>query len=79
MKNKAICNGYEYENIISYDLQNNTEMIQFQRKLDTFLNWYDEADEIYEENSNGHLHFKINNIEIKCNIQKLSKRYRNII
>ncbi len=74
----AHCDGYRYDNVTTFDLQKSLDYYAFGKKLDTFIDWRDSADEVFENEESGHMHFEINGMEVWCNVQKLSDRFRNI-
>lgn len=74
----AYCDGHEYENVTTYDLQESLDYYAFGKKLELFTDWRDDAEEVYTVEDAGHMHYEINGMEVRCNVQELSKRYRNI-
>lgn len=74
----ALCDGHEYEHVTTYDLSEDLDRYAFGAKLDTFDQWYEDADEVFDEEDAGHRHFIYNGVEVRCNVQQVTKRLRNI-
>lgn len=72
------CDGYEYEHMTEYDLREAFDRFCFPKKLDTFINWRDDADEVHAEEEDGHMHYTIKDLEVKANVEEVSKRIRRI-
>lgn len=72
------CDGHEYENVTEYDLREDFDMFAFDKKLSLFMDWFDDADEVFEEEEGGHRHFHVGRLEVECNVEKESDRFRRL-
>ncbi|WP_157884870.1 hypothetical protein [Halorubrum aethiopicum] len=77
------CDGHRYENELAYDLRDDGDRLAFERKLDTFIEWFEDAQErsdgrVYVEDEAGHWVFRRGHTLIACNVEEVSKRDRRI-
>lgn len=72
------CDGHEYEIAREYDLREDFDRHAFSNRLDLFIDWFDDADEVFEYEEDGHRHFIVGRLEVKCNIEKVSDRIRRL-
>lgn len=78
MSGPYTCGGNEYRSKYRYDLREHLDRFAFEKKLDIFMGWFEEADEIMADKDSGHRHFIVGELEVECNIQKISDRFREV-
>ncbi|WP_088901316.1 hypothetical protein [Halorubrum lacusprofundi] len=76
------CDGHGYEHMIEYDLADEVDRFAFENKLDTFIEWFEDAIEandgrVYVDDD-GHRVFRRSETLIACNVEEVSKRERRI-
>ena len=77
------CDGHRYENELAYDLRDDGDRLAFEHKLDTFIKWFEDAQDrpdgrVYVEEEGGHRVFRRGDTLIACNVEEVSKRDRRI-
>ena len=77
------CDGHAYENMIEYDLSEAFDRLAYERKLDTFIEWFQDAesqpsDRVYAGEEGGHRVFRRGPTLIACNVEEVSRQFRRI-
>jgi len=77
------CDGYGFEHEIVYDLREEADRLAYERKLDTFIEWFEDAIEaadgrVYVDEDGGYRVFRRGETLIACNVEEVSKRERRI-
>ena len=77
------CDGHGYENMIEYDLSDAFDRLAYERKLDTFIEWFGEAQgrsdgQVYADEEGGHRVFRRGDVLFTCNVEEVSRQFRRI-
>ena len=77
------CDGHGYENMIEYDLAEAFDRLAYERKLDTFIEGFEDAHDssdgrVYVDRDGGHRVFRRGDLLFGCNVEEVSRQVRRI-
>ncbi|WP_123619605.1 hypothetical protein [Halorubrum sp. CSM-61] len=75
------CDGHGYEHMIEYDLAEAVDRFAYEGKLDTFIEWFEDARDgdgrVYVDDG-GHRVFRRGDLLFACNVEEVSRQFRRI-
>lgn len=74
---KPECDGHSYDCGMEYDLSDG-DFYFFESKLSAFMDMFEEAEEVIEEEENGHREFVWGTLTVQCNVEEVSREQRRL-